>query len=102
MILSFCKRKPHYRINLRGKLHVSVGEHLNQDVLDQDKQTNNQSSIETISKGILQELGITLNEEEKNNIRFYGVGFSKSVCQYGVFGFINLSNYSNKEIKKRL
>lgn len=95
----FSKRNPNTVSTLRGKLHVSVGEHLNQDMLDQDKQTRQPSSIETISKGILQELGITLNEEEKNNIRFYGVGFSKSVCQYGVFGFINLSNYSNKEIK---
>lgn len=96
----FSIRNPNTVSTVKGCVHVSVGEHLNEDSLDQDQQTREPCAVETISKGILQELGIRLQDEEKRNIHFYGVGFSESVCQYGVLGFTYLKNYSNEDIQR--
>lgn len=81
----------------QGCLHLSVGEHLNKDVLDLNKDRKPDAE-EVILKGLHQELGI--NEKKDNiNIRFYGIAFAKSVCQYGVLGFTHLHNYSDEAIK---
>ena len=94
----FCKRNSSTVPTGQGCYHLSVGEHLNRDVLDLDKH-NEPNAIEIIKKGFLQELGVELNEEEKNTIHFYGIAFAKSVCQYGVLGFTHLNNHSNEIIK---
>lgn len=95
----FAKRNRNTVSTAKGSLHMSVGEHLNNDVLDYAKNSE-PSAIESIVKGIYQELGVVVSDEDKANIRFYAVGFSKSVCQYGVLGFTYLRNTSNMDIWK--
>jgi hypothetical protein len=80
-----------------GCIHMSVGEHLNDDVLDYSSD-GQPSATKSIVKGIHQELGIDISEEDKANIHFYAVGFAKSVCQYGVLGFVHLSDVTNMEL----
>ena len=79
-------------------LHLSVGEHLNEDVLDLgiDRRPN---ATRVIKKGLHQELGIDVNRVEDSVIRFYGVAFVEKVCQYGVLGFTHLKSYTDSEIR---
>ncbi len=79
-------------------LHLSVGEHLNEDVLDIgiDRKPN---AVKVIKKGLYQELGIDDKRVDDSAIRFYGIAFAELVCQYGVLGFTHLKSYTDSEIR---
>ena len=79
---------------------MSVGEHLNDDVLDYSSD-GKPSAIKSIVKGIHQELGVDISDEDKANIHFYAVGFAKSVCQYGALGFVHLSSVTSIELRDK-
>lgn len=94
----FSKRNRNTVSSAPGCLHLSVGEHLNTDVLDLDN-NGEPNAIESVVKGLLQELGVKVNEEERKTIHFYDVAFSKNTYQYGALGFTYLSDHSNSEIE---
>lgn len=95
----FSKRNPNTVSTGQGCLHLSVGEHLNKDLLDiSDKGIPD--AVQVMVRGIDEELGIERSKIDTSKIRFYGVAFSKRVCQYGVLGFTHLSNCTDNDIRQ--
>ena len=94
----FSKRNRETVATGQGCLHLSVGEHLNKDVLDFGND-GTPDAVQVIVKGLYQELGIKQDQINKSNIRFYGFTFSKSTCRYGMLGFTHLSELSDEDIR---
>ena len=72
----FSKRNKNTVSSAPGCLHLSVGDHSNTDVLDLDN-NGEPNAIESVVKGLLQELGVDVSEEEKKTIHFYDIAFRK-------------------------
>ena len=95
----FGLRNPDTVATGEGSLHLSVGEHLNKDLLSSGENWKS-NAIKIIIKGLEQELGVEEGKVDSTNIRFYGVALSRKVCQYGVLGFTHLIDYTDDDIKK--
>ncbi len=83
----------------KGAVHVSMGEHLNKEVID----LNTKGEIDlTIAarRGLFQELGLTVEECDRLDIRFYCIGFTPKFCQYGTFGFTEIE-LTSSELEER-
>lgn len=87
-----------------GELHISVGEHLNRELADLDREKN--LDIQNIAlRGILQELGIndeeiTTNHTSASKVRFFSVGFAPVACQYGFIGYAETSLTSEGVLRR--
>lgn len=83
----------------KGAVHISMGEHLNKEVIDLNSDGEIDLTV-AAKRGLFQELGLTVKECNELDIRFYCIGFTPKLCQYGTFGFTEIE-LTSAELEER-